>query len=85
MTKTMCNCDEGFIQLARISADGVKIAEVRAPLVHDCEYIASRNALIPAAERRADSQIKHLDSVPRARAFTAPFMAAMDALWAKVR
>ncbi len=40
--KRPCQCSEGIL-------DGDRLA----PQVHDCAYVAMRNALIPAAERIA--------------------------------
>lgn len=51
VTDGKCNCGEGFIQRAHTD---LKTRErkpaIRAPLVHDCDYITTRNSLISVAE-----------------------------------
>jgi len=51
MEKTNCSCAEGFTE-----KDGKKIAN--GLNVHDCRYIAQRNALIPEAIELADRAYK---------------------------
>lgn len=78
--KQGCNCDEGFVQRAGVSPSGDPIPEIRAPMVHDCEYIRRRNAMIPAAERIAGGRPIKGDG-----GFSRRFMDAMEALWKQAR
>lgn len=55
LTNGKCQCNEGILQRAgKNDKTGEKLPEIRAPLVHDCDYIRQRDALIPAAMALAD-------------------------------
>lgn len=78
MTNGKCMCNEGFLQRAgkdRVTRESVP--EIRAPLVHDCEYIQQRNRLISLAWSMAGRE--HYSG----ETYSAAFIRHMDELWAR--
>ena len=54
MDNRKCRCEEGIRHpVGKDPVTGERLAEVRAPPVHDCVYVAERNMLIPRAEQFA--------------------------------
>jgi hypothetical protein len=77
----MCDCDEGFIQRAHVR-HGEAMPEIRAPLVHDCKYIAARNTMIPAAAKYAEMMTLHLEGDAKAIVLGFHFFREMERRWA---
>jgi len=85
MEKTKCSCSEGFTE-----KDGKKIAN--GLNVHDCEYIAQRNALVPMAMKLTNQVYKRdqlieeqswadKEKLIKVSLWTRDFFAKMDELY----
>lgn len=77
--KKLCSCAEGRISRDRVEIRGAPTnvgpdKDRPMPGVHDCGYVAARNALIPLAEAEADR-------APKSESWSIAFHRAMNRLW----